>query len=104
MKKDIDGMWVELIEAILDENEFYAPFKEWLSEHRVALSDAADQLYRLMLDGPHDVSFYDFLDSFKDAVERAKAEGKEIVGPKALAPLLDLFEYIDRRGLWLNCR
>ena len=103
MKKDIDRMWVELIEAILEENEFYGLFKEWLGEHGVALGDAAEQLYRLMLDGPHDVSFYDFLDSFEDVVERAKAEGKEIVGP-ALAPLLDLFEYIDRRGLWLNCR
>lgn len=103
MKKDIGMMWVELIEAILEENDFYASFKEWLSEHGVALGDAAEQLYRLMLDGPHDVSFYDFLDSFEDVVERAEAKGEEIVGP-ALAPLLDLFEYIDRRGLWLNYR
>lgn len=100
MKKDIDKMWVELIEAILEEKEFYAPFKEWLSEHGVAPGDAAEQLYRLM---PHGVSFYDFLDSFEDVVERAEAKGEEIVGP-ALAPLLDLFEYIDRRGLWLSCR
>lgn len=98
MKKDIDRMWVELIEAILEENDFYDLFKSWLNEHGVALGDAARQLHQLMLD---DISLYRFLDSFEDVLERAKAANKEFP-VTSRGPVLDLFTYIDERGLWLN--